>query len=50
MDGNASEAVSTTVNLDDLQGDETLVKKFDVDRQKAADWVIEGDCQAWKYD
>lgn len=50
MDGNASEAVSTTVNLDDLQGDVTLVKKFDVDRQKAADWVIEGDCQAWKYD
>lgn len=50
MEGNASAQVAVSVNLDDMQGDVILVKKYDVDRQKAAEWVIDGKCQAWKYD
>lgn len=47
---NESEAVSTTINLDDVQGDMVLVKAFDVDYDKASEWKIVGDNQAWKYD
>lgn len=47
---NESEAVSMTINLDDVQGDVVLVKAFDVDYNKASEWKIVGDSQAWKYD
>lgn len=47
---NESKPVSVTINLDDVQGDSVLVKAFEVDSEKAAEWKTEGSCQAWGYD
>lgn len=48
-----SEAVSQTINLDDLQGELVLVKSFsDVNKKNSADWAIEDNDGKfkWEYD
>lgn len=45
---NESEAVSVTINLDDVQGDTLTARTFNV--ESADGWEITGDNNAWKYD
>ena len=47
---NRSKTAEVTVNLDDLQGDSILVRAFEVNRDNADEWTIEGKGQAWHYD
>lgn len=47
---NEATAVTTTINLDDVQGDTVMVKTFDVDYQTATEWKTEGTHNAWKHD
>lgn len=47
---NESDTVSTTINLDDVQGETVVLKAFDVDYSTASQWLIQGEKGAWKHD